>query len=376
MTALLPPNLLRLFAPRPPPPYLKPLTRSDSARRKKPLTGCATLVKKLRDEAEEAEYQEGFKDRPETKSERTALNSEEESSRKRRRNDKTEPDADGMEVDGAENGVHGAEEMDGKGKGKAKGKVQPKKKKDKIAEAGIVGQEAVKMRRELRAKRKEQYKKDLEKSYNPQEDSNINGDPYKTLFIARLSRKATEEDLQKEFEIYGAIERIRIVRDRKKKSRNYAFIVFERERDMKAAYKDAEGIPIHHKRILVDVERGRTVKGWKPRKLDGGLGGRPKPVEPAANTQTGFGRKVFGGFRGGALSGHGGGFRGGGGRGGSFGGRGGSFRGGGDRGGFGGGRGGFGGDRGGFGGRGGFSGDRGGFGGDRGGYNGGGGRFE
>lgn len=44
-----------------------------------------------------------------------------------------------------------------------------------------------------------------------------------------------------------------------------------------AAYKDAEGIKILGKRILVDVERGRTVKGWKPQRLGGGLGGRKKP---------------------------------------------------------------------------------------------------
>jgi hypothetical protein len=33
--------------------------------------------------------------------------------------------------------------------------------------------------------------------------------------------------------MYGAIERIRIVKDKKGKSTGYAFVVFERERDMK-----------------------------------------------------------------------------------------------------------------------------------------------
>ena len=47
---------------------------------------------------------------------------------------------------------------------------------------------------------------------------------------------------------------------------------------MKAAYKDADGLKIKGKRILVDVERGRTVKEWKPMRLGGGLGGQPKPV--------------------------------------------------------------------------------------------------
>ena len=98
------------------------------------------------------------------------------------------------------------------------------------------------------------------------------------------------------------------------------------------------------KRVLVDVERGRTVRGWKPRRLGGGLGGRPKPEPPAPFI--GGGR---GGFRGGFRGGDRGGFRGGD-RGGFRGGRGGGFRGGYGGGGFrdrddfgGGGRGGFGG---------------------------------
>lgn len=121
------------------------------------------------------------------------------------------------------------------------------------------------------------------------------------------------------------------------------------------------------KKILVDVERGRTVRGWKPRRLGGGLGGRPKKVEaPPPRTSTG---PSTGGDRGGG----GGGFRGG------FGGRGGGGFG--DRGGFRSRGGGFGGGRGGGfssdrgygdrGGGGGGFGDRGGFGGDRGGGGGG-----
>lgn len=101
-----------------------------------------------------------------------------------------------------------------------------------------------------------------------------------------------------------------------------------------AAYKDADGLVILGKKILVDVERGRTVRGWKPRRLGGGLGGRPKPIAPPVETPAfsgGFGR---GGGGGGFRGGRGGfGDRGGGG----FRGRGGGY---GDRGGFGGERGG------------------------------------
>lgn len=36
---------------------------------------------------------------------------------------------------------------------------------------------------------------------------------------------------------------------------------------MTAAYKHADGKKIDNRRVLVDVERARTVKGWLPRRL-------------------------------------------------------------------------------------------------------------
>lgn len=45
------------------------------------------------------------------------------------------------------------------------------------------------------------------------------------------------------------------------------------KRNDAAAYKHADGKKIDGKRVLVDVERARTVKGWLPRRLGGGLGG-------------------------------------------------------------------------------------------------------
>ncbi|WVQ99301.1 hypothetical protein IAU59_006433 [Kwoniella sp. CBS 9459] len=375
MSHLLPPNLLRLFAPRPQPPFLKPLTKDERVRGPNKLQGVGELVTRLREEAEDAEVRKGMDAGDEKPTDQLQTST-----------------ADEENVLEGGSKVNGAEGEDGEVKPLAasddkKAAAAKGKKRDIVKEMGLIGQEAIKMKRELRKKRQEEYKRNLEKNYKPNDDPNAVGDPYKTLFISRLSKKATEVDLRREFEMYGAIERIRIVKDRKGKSKSYAFIVYERERDMKAAYKDAEGIPIHHKKILVDVERGRTVKGWKPRKLGGGLGGRPKPVNPdvapvvpAFGAGGGFGGR--GGFRGGFRGGppRGGGF-GGGGRGGFGGGRGGFGGGGGgggfqDRGGFGGGgRGGFGGPPGGGGGGGGYGGGGGGGGGfgGRGGFQGGGG---
>ena len=61
---------------------------------------------------------------------------------------------------------------------------------------------------------------------------------------------------------------VKLVRNKKNgKSRGYAFVEFERSSDLKEAYKDADGRKIAGRRILVDVERGRTVKNWRPRRL-------------------------------------------------------------------------------------------------------------
>ncbi|KAJ8509144.1 hypothetical protein ONZ45_g8639 [Pleurotus djamor] len=156
-THLLPPNLLKLFAPRPPLPYKRPVDKDlDRIRNKK-----QTLI---------------------------ASNGER--------------DGEGME-DGEEPTFTLAEEY----------KRQLR-------------------REERRKKRAEEYKVAKE-AYKPAEDVEAVGDPYKTLFISRLNKTATENDLRREFETYGTIERVRIVRDKKGRSRGYAFIVYERERDMK-----------------------------------------------------------------------------------------------------------------------------------------------
>ncbi|KAI0788049.1 hypothetical protein C8Q74DRAFT_1315773 [Fomes fomentarius] len=287
-THLLPPNLLKLFAPRPPLPYTRPLDRDIDRVRPKKVNGVAQLLTQLREAKTQGMLESG----------------------------NTGGERDGME-EGEEPSFTYAEET----------KRQ--------------------IRREDRKKKKAEEFQKAKENYKPSEDPEAIGDPYKTLFISRLNKNATENDLRREFESFGSIERVRIVRDKNSRSRGYAFIVFERERDMKAAYKDSDRLHIMGKRVLVDVERGRTVRGWKPRRLGGGLGGRPKPEPPVVFSSAGRG-----GFRGG--------FRGGGDRGGD---RGGGFRGG--RGGFRGGRGGFGGgdrfggprdDYGGGGGRGGFGG--------------------
>ncbi|KAI9151221.1 hypothetical protein H9P43_009836 [Blastocladiella emersonii ATCC 22665] len=193
MTDRLPPNLLRLFAPRPPAEYLPPLDRDPAKRRGPTYSGVAHLMDQLRDH-----------------------------------------DSDYVPWDA------------------------PEERRQRLAE-------------ERRTAAKAQVDAAL-MNWKPHDDPNATADPFKTLFVGRLSHDTTEKTLRKEFEYYGPIKTIKVVLDQDGKSRGYAFIEFDRERDMTAAYKAADGIKLDGRRIVVDVERGRTVQGWRPRRLGGGLG--------------------------------------------------------------------------------------------------------
>jgi len=128
-------------------------------------------------------------------------------------------------------------------------------------------------------KRKERLEQEMEKikeqlkTWDPYVNPKATDDSFKTLFVGRISYKTTEHKLKREFEQYGPIRSVRMVYDLDGKPRGYAFIEYERERDMRTAFKEADAKKIDGRRVLVDVERGRTVKGWKPRRFGGGLGG-------------------------------------------------------------------------------------------------------
>ncbi|CAH0480215.1 unnamed protein product [Peronospora belbahrii] len=117
----------------------------------------------------------------------------------------------------------------------------------------------------------------LNACYDPSKDEKIQGNPYATIFVARLHFDTKEETIREFFADYGAIRRLRLVRDKQtKKSKGYAFVEFEHERDFERAYKHAHGRVIDGAVILVDFERSRVMKSWKPRRLGGGLGGTKK----------------------------------------------------------------------------------------------------
>ncbi|XP_077525700.1 uncharacterized protein LOC144137633 [Haemaphysalis longicornis] len=197
MTQYLPPNLLALFAPRDPIPYLPPTDKLPHEKTQGTYTGVAQFLNLFEDP----------KDTPpptrvETREERV----------ERKRREKAEQVAYKLEQDIA--------------------------------------------------------------LWDPYNNAAGTMDPFKTLFVARINYDTSESKLRREFEVFGAIKKIVIVHNKiTGKPRGYAFVEYEHERDMHSAYKHADGKKIDGRRVLVDVERGRTVKGWLPRRLGGGLGG-------------------------------------------------------------------------------------------------------
>jgi len=122
------------------------------------------------------------------------------------------------------------------------------------------------------AKHKEELKGKIVEWEAAKKEDKLEGDAYKTLFVARISFDVSEKKLRREFERFGTIKKIVMIKDKDGQFRGYCFIQYESEKCMRDAYKRGDGTKINGRRVLVDVERGRTVRGWKPRRLGGGLG--------------------------------------------------------------------------------------------------------
>jgi U1 small nuclear ribonucleoprotein 70kDa len=109
------------------------------------------------------------------------------------------------------------------------------------------------------------------REYDPHSDPDgkKTGNPFNTLFVGRLSKATTPSALRAEMEAFGAVVRVVMPKDRRGLPRGYGFVEYADERGLKTAYRDADGRRIDGRRIIVDVERGRTVKNWRPNRLDG-----------------------------------------------------------------------------------------------------------
>lgn len=108
-----------------------------------------------------------------------------------------------------------------------------------------------------------------------QPNKGVTGDPQLTLFVARLNKMTTEKDLHIVFSKFGDIRRLRLVRDAVTGfSKGYAFVEYKEERSLMRAWRDGNKVVIDQHEVFVDFEQERTLQGWVPRRLGGGLGGK------------------------------------------------------------------------------------------------------
>jgi U1 small nuclear ribonucleoprotein len=128
-----------------------------------------------------------------------------------------------------------------------------------------------------------------------EQDAQLTSDPKLTIFIGRLDYRVDKIILEKEFARFGTIVSCRVVNDPlfeappslddditgsddvsiagiRKKSLGYAFIQFSTIEECQRAYKEADGLKLLGKNIVVDFERRRVDSTWYPRRLGGGEG--------------------------------------------------------------------------------------------------------
>jgi len=121
--------------------------------------------------------------------------------------------------------------------------------------------------------------------------------PIMNIYVGNLSRDVTDEELRKEFEAFGKVESINIIKDKYSgQSRGFGFVEMPEKAEGQAALAGLKSKVLQGRTIDVSEARPRTEGG-----RGGGGGG-------------GGGRGGFGGGGGRGGGGGGGGFGGGGGR--------------------------------------------------------------
>ena len=127
-------------------------------------------------------------------------------------------------------------------------------------------------------KQKELNKERL-KNWNPNSNTKDKGNPYKTLFVYRLAKNVDESTLKYEFEEFGQIKNVRIIKNYKGVSKGYGFIEYERTKDFREALDRGNKKKINGRHVYVEAERGRTDNKFRPMKYEGINGkGRELPI--------------------------------------------------------------------------------------------------
>lgn len=103
----------------------------------------------------------------------------------------------------------------------------------------------------------------------------IESRPTASLFVGRLPLHITEQDIRHLFDKYASIVKVCLVKDIVTgMSKGYAFVELKHRGDVSKVLRDTKGLMVDGKEVVVEREAGRTLRGWKPRRLGGGWGGK------------------------------------------------------------------------------------------------------
>jgi RNA recognition motif-containing protein len=111
----------------------------------------------------------------------------------------------------------------------------------------------------------------------------------KKIFIGNLAWRASEEDLKKLFEAYGAVVSVKIVSDQYTgKSKGFGFIEMETAEGAQAAIAELEGKPYLERNLRVSLAQDRPAEGHAPGGGGGGFRGRSGDDRPRRDSERGY----------------------------------------------------------------------------------------
>ena len=103
----------------------------------------------------------------------------------------------------------------------------------------------------------------------------VKGDPQCTVFVGRLNPNTNEDTISHSLREFGKIRNVRLIKDIVTGfSKCYAFVEFSNKYEADEACMHGNKTIIDDHEVLIDSEKERTLKGWIPRRLGGGIGGK------------------------------------------------------------------------------------------------------
>jgi RNA recognition motif-containing protein len=98
------------------------------------------------------------------------------------------------------------------------------------------------------------------------------------IYVGNLSREVTEDELRKEFEAFGQVTSVNIIKDRYSgESRGFGFVEMSTKSEAQAAINGLNGTSLGERTLSVSEARPRTEGGGRrPFGGGGGFGGGGK----------------------------------------------------------------------------------------------------